>query len=47
MDWLERTSAPEDAIAAAEALAALPARSVDGAISEVDRVFPSTAAPAT
>lgn len=46
LDWLEHTTLPEDAIAAADALAALPGRSASGMVSEVERVFPSTAAPA-
>lgn len=46
LDWLERAANPEDAVAVAEALAGLPARSADGTVLQVDRVFPSTAAPA-
>jgi hypothetical protein len=46
LDWLEHAANADDAVCAADALATLPQWALDGVVSEVSRVFPSTAAPA-
>lgn len=46
LDWLEHATTADDAVCAADALASMPQWALDGVVSEVSRVFPSTAAPA-
>jgi hypothetical protein len=46
LTWLERAACDEDAIAATRAIGSLPSWAVHGRLSQVSRIFPSTAAPA-
>lgn len=45
LDWLEHADSVEDAVAAADSLAAMPRWAIDGVVTDVHRIFPSTAAP--